>query len=569
MFHFALDTSTNRVIELNEINSSMTTLQCIVCKDDVIIVGNQSHFAHKSMSNQYRCSSENIRYKAVKLLLVEYINAGHEVIVITCKCNPCPELVACKAYIEYVVENGVADIALFKDNTLLCLFELNFGYATKFRYEKWFEFNIKDVLKQLQKHSNRIILRDNKVCKCFVSPKNIFLPQQMLYHETSSIPFTYFNEQIAPSSLYPYHTETPSIPFTYFSEQVASSSFAQQPSYDETSSYFNEQVYPYDYSQTALHPILSLKSSEHNHHDISDLFQTMEHSTDENKQICNLPLKPHYNADKTYNLVQIMQHVDEVFNSYLRSQHDIDSSYSQSQHDVAEHKQTHNTPEPITVSQNKVNVKDDHSLMSQNSLGIVKKMGYYSMLDDHSLMSQNSLGIAKKMGYYGVLDDWTNLARRVALLCGSKRIIRIGWLLFPYIQYSKWLKIHREYKKANTCLKCAKKWNLGFPRVYCDPCSIDIKNDKHCLIEERSLDQDLIDRIKLYFSFLFRIPKSKGYFGVCSQCTSDVFCVWYYGYRCICIDCVIKLHNERYPKGKYFDPTQEDLKTILASYKQS
>ena len=176
--------------------------------------------------------------------------------------------------------------------------------------------------------------------------------------------------------------------------------------------------------------------------------------------------------------------------------------------------------------------------------------------------------VAIRLGYYGKFDEWENLSYRIRLLSlhTKKYAHRYGWTNHPNIRYVNWINPYIEFKNRNKCLKCKTECLLKFPKVYCDKCRIEIIYNQHCLVREIILDSELLNRINKFFYFIDDIPKAKGYFDICCKCMTKVFCVYYYSYRQICIECIIKLHNDLYPQGKYLTCGENNLYDILESY---
>ena len=176
--------------------------------------------------------------------------------------------------------------------------------------------------------------------------------------------------------------------------------------------------------------------------------------------------------------------------------------------------------------------------------------------------------MAVSMGYYGYQDDWKHPSRRLTLLCPQNkvRVIRDGWLLMPFTTYREWIKPYNTFKKNNVCLKCNRHCILPFSQAYCRSCFCEIRRDNHCHVTSVIMSSFHLNQVKHFFKFLLDIPEVNSYFGVCSQCHTRVFHIWFHGYRNICIDCVIKMHNLKYPKGKYLNCDEDDLDEIINSY---
>ena len=209
--------------------------------------------------------------------------------------------------------------------------------------------------------------------------------------------------------------------------------------------------------------------------------------------------------------------------------------------------------------------KEVHNTAAKNK---IMQWLYDETKDELSIAKLKRVKIAQTMGYYGHLDDWKNPTRRITLLCSKTKVrtIRDGWLLFPIIPYKEWLDSYTVYRKNSKCLMCDQVFDMIYPKVFCKDCFIELRNGKHCKIEKLVLHQSLLYRLKYYFNFLHDIPTTHSYFGVCSKCDNRCFCIWFYGYRAMCIDCVIGIHDGKYPNGKYFDCSVNSLEVILDSY---
>jgi hypothetical protein len=175
---------------------------------------------------------------------------------------------------------------------------------------------------------------------------------------------------------------------------------------------------------------------------------------------------------------------------------------------------------------------------------------------------------AKILGYYGKTDDWKIPSKRIALLSKQHKnsFIRNGWLLYPNITYNEWYTNYMIFKKKKCCLKCNKNFDIFFTKVYCNKCVFEILRDDHCEVEKIAMDWHSLNYMRQYFMFLLNIPITNKFVCICSVCKEKSFCVWFSGFREICIGCTIMIHNTKYPNGKYLDCNEDNLKTIINSY---
>lgn len=170
MIQYVYDRLSGRVVYVNEVSKRTKEkydLQCLLCEEDIILRAGDikaKHFAHKSLSYGKKCFPETIHHQAAKLLLAVFINEGGQVTIDTCECNPSIDISLCEAKTEYPVANGTADIALLRDNNLVCLFEIKHTHSTEQRQEKWFEFTADDIMDALDTEEKKITLENVRIC---------------------------------------------------------------------------------------------------------------------------------------------------------------------------------------------------------------------------------------------------------------------------------------------------------------------------------------------------------------------------------------------------------------------
>lgn len=204
----------------------------------------------------------------------------------------------------------------------------------------------------------------------------------------------------------------------------------------------------------------------------------------------------------------------------------------------------------------------------QRSNYLRKSSTHYERPEFLRRKEEKTMDVAEKLGYCGEFDDWRSFGDRVALLCRIKKIcfIRKGWIAFTHINFSDWNKAYSQFRKDNKCLKCKTECELTFLHVYCDTCYEEIKANRHCEVEEKTYDVTSLNTIRSYFQFISEIPNSEWATCICFKCEQRNFSVWFYNYKCVCINCLVQIHNGKYPKGKYFDINENNLDVIVKSY---
>lgn len=490
MIQYAYDNNSHRVVYVEEVSKETKQdydLRCLHCDEDIIIKDGPikaKHFSHKSSNFGKKCTHESIYHKAAKTSLAEFINAQGLVTIMSCKCNPSPDLNHCTAQVEYPVDNGVADIAVLRDEQLVCILEIHYTHATKQRNETWFEFKAMDVLKQLRTKQTQISLQDIRPCICvLLSSSSLFSPLSYLPTTSESYPETVF----LPSSYI--SSQLPLLSPPYFTSTVHPSVSLQTP-YTPLCLQSGYPIPTQPYSTQVSHPELLLVSESERYYKHNDTSTT--------KAIPKVELTP-----------AVLQHLQNV---------------------------------------------ERHKYLASVSPDIPKKFINYPV----------------EMGYYGRFDEWKDISKRITLLClkVKKCNIREGWLPFPMAPCANWYNLYMNYRKLDKCLKCEMKFSLSFPKVYCDDCFQEVKHDDYCVIQKRIIPKEPLNQIRKYFQFIFSAPQSNGFYGQCYLCKNRTFCVWYYGYRCICIQCVTRLHDLKFPNGKYLNCEEDNLDVIVRSYLQ-
>lgn len=180
------------------------------------------------------------------------------------------------------------------------------------------------------------------------------------------------------------------------------------------------------------------------------------------------------------------------------------------------------------------------------------------------------IDLAVELGYCVVENEWQSPTRRVALLAKptcTYKIIKVWSLRFPRgIKHPEWVETWIDFLARKQCLRCEVFTETSLAKPYCKGCITQVaKNIPQ--ITHKSLSRDILNTFERYFNWLLKIDTIDKYSGQCSMCKINNPFIWYYGYRSVCIECVIWSHESRFTHEGFFSSISDDLYQILGQYK--
>lgn len=178
--------------------------------------------------------------------------------------------------------------------------------------------------------------------------------------------------------------------------------------------------------------------------------------------------------------------------------------------------------------------------------------------------------LAIELGYCTVFDEWSLPQRRVAILAkpGNSYKITYTWKLTFALEIRgyTWMESWMEFASRNCCLKCNIATKITIGRPFCASCRSIIATDG---VETTvvPLCRNTLDIFERHFKWLTHLPNTgEVKSGECYSCKLIKYYIWYYGTRPICINCVVKSHNELFSHEGFFSSSSDKLDVILANY---
>jgi hypothetical protein len=556
--------------QANVEDESKFNFRCLACDFPMLLQEDAEegkYFCHKADPGK-RCNFGIAQHKAAKILLAHYINAGGAVSIISHSCNPPLSIESCKAIVDYKCNEYTLDLAIVNaTGDIVCCFELKHR-GKHFSFPgKWYGFLPRAVLGQLDLKLNTITLRDTRCCFC-LKKKIHELSQTDRFQTGYTVPVEYGTQSGYSNPVnydVPITYDVPTkygapveygIPtFTTYTGPGYSAPTFSGTSYlvpNHTGSGYGAPAFsgyngPAYINPTFLHNMYSI-------HNIAALNQAayFQHLTSNNYLTPPLP-------KTSYNL------------SPVRRVKSVPSL----KRDTSSPRVVINKSEAEIVMENlSLESFEDSSKEKEIVPSVLPRWGDDSprSIEFSSMkksFQETSLDLATELGCYGIQNEWNNSLTRIAIFRfkDKKYYIRNGWTAFPEKRGKRWNELYIKFQKQHSCLKCGKECVLTYPDVYCDTCYKDIKANKFCVVKEKYLNVDLLDKIMSCFSWLENLPIQIDKYGPCCFCQRDtVKYVWYSVRRPICSDCVVFIHQHNYPGGQYFKAKNDDLEQILTSY---